>query len=205
MAIKNIRLLSIIQTTILGGVLFFIPVILLFLVIKHALHLLSPVAEKVIEWVDMTSVLGAATLSVVSVVIILLCSYVSGKLITQGVIRNWSKILEDRLVLLFPTFQMIKFQLLREEDNISDWRAVLIREENWYNVAFITSESDDFISVYLPDAPRIESGEVRIMKKEEGLYIPITYREATQCLTSFGRKLSMDMYLNAEISEKPVE
>lgn len=78
------------------------------------------------------------------------------------------------------------------------WQATLIEEEDSFRIAFITDESEDFVTLYIPDAPKIDAGEVRYMKKEKLTHYPISMRDAMGTLYNFGKDLDVQSIINKD-------
>jgi hypothetical protein len=58
--------------------------------------------------------------------------------------------------------------LAEDKTDQGHWQAILLQENTYYRVAFITDQSiPDFLCIFLPDAPRIDAGEVRYVRKDE--------------------------------------
>ena len=180
------------RAVLVGGALFALPLLLLILLAGKAVKLLVPAAKKIVEITGIHSLFGAATITVVSIAVILLICYISGKLLELGIVRRWSVGIEEKLLLYFPGYQMLKFHLMAENKTDHDsWQAILLQENTYYRVAFITDRSiPGFLCLFLPDAPRIDAGEVRYVRKEECKYHPITMQQAIRSLHRFGRELS---------------
>ena len=73
-------------------------------------------------------------------------------------------------------------------DNKNRWKAILLKEDRHYSIAFITNtDTEGNLSIYIPDAPRMDAGEIRIMAAEDCDYRPISMKQAMAALGSFGR------------------
>ena len=179
------------RAVILGGVFFLIPLLVIIFVLKQALGILLPFVRRLVGFFGIHSIFGAATVTILSILVLVLFCYLSGLLLKNGLVNDWSSKMEDRLYLMFPSLQMLKYKLLGEKHNQKKegrWQAIMLREEDYYLIGFITSKNKEgFLSLFMPDAPKMEGGEIRIIHETKCDFIPISMKRAMQALNSFGR------------------
>lgn len=178
---------------ILGGVFFLLPLLAIIILVTRGVRLVVPLGQSLVEFFKIETLFGAATIGVFSVFILLLICYVSGLLVSRGFLRTWSSSVEEKLFLMFPNFQMVKYQLIKDADKFIDrhWDAVLLEQEGSFKIAFITdtkAPDEDIVTFFIPDAPRIDAGEVCYMAKNECSYHPIPMKTAMNALSHFGRE-----------------
>ncbi|QLE00692.1 hypothetical protein HX109_03610 [Galbibacter sp. BG1] len=187
------------NAVILGGIFFLIPLLLIILLITHALQLLLPIGRKIVELLHIHSLFGAATVTIVTILIIVLVCYLSGFLVQKGLVNDWGQKVEDKLFLFFPSLQILKYRLLGDklsQNNDSDnWKAILLKEDVYYRIAFIISEEKDVLNIFIPDAPRMDAGEIRHFKMKDCEYVTISMKDAMNSLNSFGRDGQMGKYI----------
>ena len=179
---------------IIGGVFFLLPVLAILVLITRGIKILLPVGHKLVEILNIHSLFGAATISIISVVLLLIIAYISGLLLSKGFFRRWNNAIEEKLFLLFPNLQMLKYQMMDDTAAFLDkkWDAVLLEENGGYTIAFVTDESyGSVLSLFIPDAPRIDAGEVRYIKHSECTFHPISMKMAMKALSHFGRNQAL--------------
>lgn len=177
------------QAVIIGGIFLVIPIVLIIIIIKHAVQLVGPVGKNVMLMLNIHSVFGAATLTIVCLLIIIFFCYLAGLFIRVGLVKQWSMKMEQHLFLFVPSLQVFKYRLLDEEKAPAGtvWKAIIIRDGDFFLLGFITDEGDDkFMSVLIPDAPSMGGGEIRFIDKSDCEYYPITMKTAMNTLNSFG-------------------
>ena len=67
-----------VKTTVIGGLLFLVPVVVLILVLNEARELMLMVADPLADWFPVESVGGVALANVIAVVALLLVCFVAG-------------------------------------------------------------------------------------------------------------------------------
>ncbi|MCM5662695.1 hypothetical protein [Galbibacter mesophilus] len=183
---------------ILGGIFFLIPLLVIILLVTHALQLLLPVGREIVKVLGIHSIFGAATVTIITLLFIILICYFAGFLVKKGLVNSWGQKVEDKLFLLLPSLQILKYRLLgdnpikKDDDN---WKAILLKEDIYHRIAFIIAENDGFLSIFIPDAPRMDAGEIRYFSSETCEYTPIAMKDAMNALNSFGRDGNLQNYI----------
>ncbi|WP_121665664.1 DUF502 domain-containing protein [Mesonia aquimarina] len=178
------------RTVILGGIFFLIPLLIIIFLLTHAIKILLPLGRELVDILEIHSVFGATTVTIVTLFLLLVFCYLSGYLVQKGLINDWGQQMEDHLFLMFPSLQMLKYRLLGDKPSTvedDNWKAILLKEDNHYNIAFITGLKENYNSIYIPDAPKIDAGELRYIAKDDCDFIFISMKEAMKSLSSFGR------------------
>lgn len=179
---------------IIGGIFFLLPVLAILVLLTRGIKILVPVGYKLVDILNIHSLFGAATISIISLVLLLIVAYISGLLLSKGFFRRWNNAIEEKLFLLFPNLQMLKYQMMDDTAAFLDkkWDAVLLEENGTYTIAFVTDESyGSVLSLFIPDAPRIDAGEVRYMKHSACTFHPISMKMAMKALSHFGRNQAL--------------
>ncbi|WP_435132660.1 hypothetical protein [Formosa sp. A9] len=179
----------------LSGTLFIVvPLLLVIMLSGKALHLLTPITHKVTEALDLKSVFGPAAVLVVGLLMLVLIGVLCGYFLLNWFLKHWSNTFEERLFYFLPSFQMMKYRLVEEDvyKKQNFWEPILLKEETFYLIAFITDKSHpEVIAVYVPDAPKMDAGEVRYFKKGDIEYLPITMKQAMNALNHFGKGMDV--------------
>lgn len=176
---------------IVGGVFFMLPLLAAIVLLTRGVRLVVPLGEKLSGWLHLQNQFGAAAVFIVSIVILLLIAYLSGLLVSRGVLKQWGGAVEEKLFLLFPNFQVLKYQMLDDSQKFvnSKWESVLLDDNGAYNLAFITDKSNpEVLAFFIPDAPRPDAGEIRYMLRKDCTYHAIPMKSAMKALTAFGKQ-----------------
>lgn len=180
-----------VKAAILGGAFFLLPLLAIVVLFGRGFKILVPISHKITHSLNIERLFGAATILIISILLIAVICYLSGIIVAKGFFNRWNSAIEEKLFLLFPNFQMIKYQMMDEEQEFvfRQWEAVLLEENESYKVAFITDrDPSGFLALYIPDAPSIASGELIFVKKENCRLHPISMKMAMNSLGHFGRK-----------------
>lgn len=188
------------QTLTVGGLLFILPLVILILLVIKAIHLIRPLVHSLVEALGIHTIFGTATITIFSIILIILLCFLSGALIHMGLLKKWNSTFEETLYLLFPPLQRLKFRFFSEEqDSESSWYSILLKREGCFKIAFITHKSENgFLSIFIPDAPDISTGEVILIPESDCIYHHIPRMEAMKMLQKFGKGLSVKEYQEIE-------
>ncbi len=183
------------KAMIIGGLFLIIPLLILLVVLSKAWSILKPVVGQLVEFFGIESIFGATTITIFVIFLFLLLCYLSGVMLRKGIISDWGERVEDQLFLILPSLQMFKYKMMGDSathKNVSNWKPILLKEESFYGIAFITKEHENgFFSIYIPDAPKMDAGEIRFIPKAECTYLDISMKDAMQGLSSFGKQVPL--------------
>lgn len=185
------------------GVFFMLPVLLIVVLATRIITVLKPLGSKIAQIFDLHSIFGQASVLIVSILLFLGICILCGYFIQKGIFKKWSNSIEEQLFIYFPSLQVLKYRMIENKANVINefWQAILLEEEEHFNIAFITEKSDLFLTLYIPDAPKIDAGEVRYVKRENINYYPISMHDAMLALYNFGKGLDIKKIIENSNSE----
>jgi uncharacterized membrane protein len=152
------------RTTLTGGILFLLPVVLLFIILSKAYEILhklaSPLAKKMPDLI-----LGLDGSNLLAILLIVLICFISGFLFKSVTVQGWIKGLEENVLAYLPGYFMIKSIAADAVGNESahEMTTVLIKDGDTWNIGFLVEENAKLCTVFIPEAPRHDSGEVKIV------------------------------------------
>ena len=180
--------LSFIRTTITGGILFLLPVVLLIMIFAKALEILhkisAPLSEKLPE-----IIFGLDGSNLVAIALLVLICFVSGLLFRSKLVKKWIKKLEDEVLIHLPGYALIKSITAGAigETSEEDLVPILIHEDDSYSLAFLVEKGEKLSIVFIPDAPRHDAGEVKIIPTDRIQKLDITAHKFTQSIKAYGK------------------
>lgn len=189
------------RALIFGGLFFMIPLFIIVVLIDSFFETIIPLVESLTKALNLESKIDGTGVLILSVSLILLVCFIGGYLIEKGILRKWSSGVEELLFAFLPSIQMLKFSLIGDKTSVLNefWKAILIQEsDGCYKIAFITDETETHETLYVPYAPKMDSGEVRYYKKGDYKYHIITMKEAMNAFYSFGKGLDVNKYILEE-------
>jgi len=184
-------ILGFIRTTITGGILLLLPIILLIVIFTKAyniLHKLSaPISEKLPELI-----FGFDGSNLIAFLLLILICFISGLLFRSKYVKNWIKKLEDNLLINVPGYALIKSLTSSTIGKTSDTDMVpiLIKDDNSWSLAFLVEENEKLSTVFIPDAPKHDAGEVKIIPSELIEKLDVSVNAFSRSIKNYGKGAS---------------
>lgn len=157
---------ELIKTTVRGGVLFLIPVIILVAVFKQAHELIGKIAGPIFANMPVERVVGIAVLDLLTLALVLLVCFLAGLAAkTRAAVRFVSS-LESEFLSKIPAYDLAKTKLtsqLRFEE-AEDLHPVLVRFDDQWQIGFeVERIAGGKVAIYVPGSPDPWSGAVTIL------------------------------------------
>ena len=177
-----------IKTTITGGVLFLLPVVLLIIILSKAyiiLHKISaPISKKMPELI-----FGLDGSSIVVILLLILICFVSGLLFRSIYLKKWIDKIENNVLVNLPGYALIKTITAGAmgKGTESDMTPILIHEDDSWGLAFLIEKGEKLSTVFIPDAPRHDAGEIKIIPTSRIKKLDISTSKFILSIKSFGK------------------
>ena len=180
------------KTTIVGGVLFLLPLGLVLFILGYALRLATGVAQpisKALHLDRLGEVAGIGITTVVGVLLLVLVSFAAGigaRTSIGGRISGW---FEDSLLRALPQYQMLKSMAegLAQIEGDTGIRPALISIEDGWQIGYILEVLENgWLAVFLPQAPTPMSGNVMYLEADRVRALGITMVQAMGIVKRIG-------------------
>jgi uncharacterized membrane protein len=191
-----------VTTTLIGGVVFLLPLVVALTVLGHALALMAGVAQPVAEMFPNRRVGGVALATLVAALLLVMLCYAAGLLARAALGRTVSVALEERLQAIYPRYTIIKgmTQALGVHGVKSNLKSVLVSFDDHQVLAVeVERVADGRVVVFIPGAPDPWSGNVVFVSHERVASVPVEIGALQRALRSIGRGSAA--LLNTERSE----
>jgi uncharacterized membrane protein len=177
------------KTTIVGGIVFLVPLILLILVLRHAMSFAAKIAGPIAAMLPGHKIAGVAVATIIAALVLLLLSFVAGLFARTHVGRNLARWLEDSLLGNLPQYRMVKTMaegLAQIEDARNLCPAMVSIEGGWQLGYLLEEVGTGWVAVFLPQAPTPMSGNVMYMPAERVRALDIPIGEAMLLIKRLG-------------------
>ncbi len=152
-----------IKTTIIGGMVFLVPCVVVFAVAAEAFKLTFRLADPVSAWIPVDSVGGVAIANIVTVLLILVICFAAGLLARSAFGQRTYRSLNERLLMLFPRYAFIRSMTegLSGDGKTQTLKPVRVTFDDHVQIAFeVERDESGLVTVYLPGAPDPLAGSV---------------------------------------------
>jgi uncharacterized membrane protein len=186
-AMKNI--IDFVKTTLIGGLLVILPLVLIAILIKHGaaiIHpLLLPVLSRLPSDIPFPRIVA---LMIESLVVILVC-FAVGLGFSTRLGRRITNVVESRVFSKFPGYVLLRSLtrgVLGQEESIH-FKVALSEMEGGLVPSFIIEEhADGRYTVFVPAAPTLTSGAIYIFPREIVHIVDMPFSQAAACITRLG-------------------
>lgn len=181
--------LDFIKTMIIGGIIFFIPLVILLIVIQKAFQIASVLVGPIIKLLDINKIFGIGAEIVISIIIMLFLLYLGGLIARTTKAKTAIAKLEGSLLSKIPGYEILKktgesFAGFESENSLL---TVLARIEDAWQLAFLIEEIEgEQYAVYIPGAPNPMSGSVYFLEKNRIKKTTISMKDAMKCMHRLG-------------------
>lgn len=183
------RLLRPFFTTLIGGVVFLLPLVVVLVVLGKGLALTTHAAQPLVAVLPDKSIGGVTLASATTLALLLLLCFGAGVLARAAVGRAFTASFEARLQALYPRYSVIKAmsQGLHGALGQRVLAPVLVSFDDMQQFGFdIERLADGRVVVFLPGAPDTWSGSVVLMAADRVQPLDIDSTALTKALRGLG-------------------
>ncbi len=178
-----------IRTTLAGGVLFLLPIIVMLLLLGKAMDIVQKLVRPLAERLPVESVVGLDAPKLLAVVLLIFFCFIAGVLARSAAARKTTNWLESAILSNIPGYEILKTisgNLLGSDEG-QQRPVVLARIEDSWQIGFIFEQLDaDYLAVFVPGTPDPKSGAVYLMGEDRVRRTDIPFREAYRCVKRYG-------------------
>ncbi len=178
------------KTTVVGGIVFLVPVVIIVAIFGKALQIMKKVAEPFSALVPIDAVRDIIIVDVIAVALIVLICLLAGFAARTATAAKLVHILESRILSHIPAYAFVKgmtASVAGAEDG-QGMTPVLARLDDYSQVAFeIERLEGGHVVVYLPGAPNPWSGTVCVMTEDRIQPIDATMMSAVRNIRHLGK------------------
>jgi len=182
-------LVGFVKTTLVGGFLFLIPVVLVVLLVQKALHLASSGIAPVSHFLPTQSVVGIAVAQVVAVCSLLFVCFVAGLAIRTRAGARVNAQLERMVLQRMPGFTFVKTiaQGLAGLESGSELSVALARIEDAWMLSFVVERHPSgLFTVFVPSAPTPAAGSIYYLTEDRIKMLDVPVSAAIGCIMRLG-------------------
>jgi uncharacterized membrane protein len=186
---RGISLTGFLRATLVGGLLFLLPVVLIVIVLNHAMQLAVKVAKPISSLLPVEAVIGIRGETCLAVLLLILLSLGAG-LVAQTKagkrIMSWS---ENSFLGGLPQYQVMKSMaegLAHVESAESVHPALVSIEDGWQMGYLLEPLEKGWVAVFLPQAPTPMSGNVMYLPADRVRPLGITMVQAMAIVKHIG-------------------
>lgn len=177
-----------VKTTVVGGLLFLLPVVLVLFFLGYAVGMVTSVIQPLATSLHLGR-LGAVGVVILAILALVLVAFVAGMVARTeagGRITRW---LEETILGGIPQYQLVKgmAQGLAHIESTSGLKTVLVNIEGGWQIGYLVEPLENgWVTVFLPQAPRATTGHVMYFAADRVRPLGTTMVQAMGIVSSFG-------------------
>lgn len=180
-----------IKTTVLGGLIFLVPLVIVAVVLGKAYALMLKVAKPLSAWIPLDAIGGVALANILAVLAILLCCLIAGILAKGPNAKRLLSSVESKLLVAIPGYTFVKGvtdSLNSSEEAAKNFVPVVVKFDDNAQIGFeIERNEKGNVVVYLPGSPNPWSGTVVYVEEDRIELLDIPVPEAIKNIRHLGR------------------
>jgi uncharacterized membrane protein len=187
-----------VKTTLIGGLVFLVPVGVLAFLGTKAVKILRRLAKPLDAWLPLETVWGVVVADVMAVVVLVIACFLGGLLARASFADHFVKKAEVGILWRIPGYGFIKAltDSLDKRAAESTLKPVLIHFDDAAQLAFeVDRLADGRRVVYVPSSPDPRAGTIMVMDAARVEPVAMTYLAALRSMRALGR--GMGSLLNA--------
>ena len=167
--------MNFLKTTVIGGLVFLVPLVVLGLIIIKAIGFMLVIAEPMARFLPVDSIGGIALINVVALLIVLLICFLAGLVARSERAQKLVNAAEDKILQRIPGYTMIKgVKTALKPDDDTDLRPVLVSFSSSARLGLeVERVGENRSVVYFPESPNAWSGIVKIVPVDRVRYVDI--------------------------------
>jgi uncharacterized membrane protein len=183
------RILKFLRTTLVGGILFMVPGIVLVIILEKALVLTHKFVDPLAEHIPVHSVIGLRTPLFLAIGLLVLICFFAGFFARTALAQKIVRGLEGAVLANLPGYEFLKRmgESMLGVEREGAYPAVLLRFDDSWQIGFrIEALENGLVAVFIPGVPNANSGGVYLMSPDRVSPIGVQPARMLKCLKRLG-------------------
>ena len=183
-------MLKFLKTTMVGGILFLVPIIIFIAVIGKALELTKKLAAPLSVLIPLDFIGNIAMVNLLALGIVLLICFLAGLAAKSTLARKSVGNLESRVLSKIPVYGLLKSKIdaIVQPEKVEGMKPVLARFDDSWQIAFeVERIQGGVVGIYLPGAPDPWSGSVCFVTEDRIQPLELTLLPVLRTLKGLGK------------------
>jgi len=178
------------KTTIIGGLIFLIPFVLIVSVLGKAIKTMIVVARPLEKMIPLESIGGIAVVHILAILLLVLICFLAGLFARSSTGKRAFDWLDSKLIMMIPGYSFIKgfAGTIEKDESKTVMIPVLAKLDDQTLLGFeVERLSDGQVVVFLPGSPDTTSGTVAYMTEDRIQKLDIDFAATYKILRTLGR------------------
>jgi len=178
------------KTTVIGGILFLVPIIIFIAVIGKAVRLIKKLATPLSVLIPLDSIGNIVVVDLLALGIVLLICFLAGLAAKSTLARKSVGNLESRVLSKIPAYGLLKSKIdaIVQPEKAEGLEPVLARFDDYWQIVFeVERIQGGLVAIYLPGAPDPWSGSVCFVTEDRIQPLELALLPVVKTLKSLGK------------------
>jgi len=182
-------LIRFMRTTILGGVFFLMPIVVLMIILAKALEYANKILQALIADISAASELSATAVTVLSIFVVALVCFLAGLVAHSITAQRLVRGLESSVLSKVPAYEYLKQESASALGvaTMTEQPVILVETDVGWQIGVQTEPArGGFVTVFLPGAPNPHSGGVYFVPADRIRSAEVKLVGALNCMRRCG-------------------
>jgi len=181
-------MLQVIRTTVLGGIVFLVPFVILVALTGKAYEIMLIVAKPVEQFIPIESFAGIAIINIITLLFIILLCFCAGVLAKTRYSKKVFNSVDNKLIMLIPGYAYIKsITTSLDAGGNNSLQPVMVMLDDVAQLAFKVEDlNEEYVVIYFPSAPDPRSGSVSVVERKRVKILDVDFTAAISSLRRLG-------------------
>jgi uncharacterized membrane protein len=178
------------KTTMIGGIVFMVPIIIFIAIIGKAIKLTNKLAAPVSALIPVDAIGNIPVADLLALVIILLICFLAGLAAKSTLARKSLSNLESRVFSKIPVYGFVKSKVdaIVQPEKAEGMKPVLAQFDDYWQIAFeVERIPGETVTIFLPGAPDPWSGSVCYVTEDRIQPLELTLLPVLKTLKGLGK------------------
>jgi len=177
-----------IMTTVIGGLVFLVPLMMLVFILGKAIGFMMVIAKPLADWLPVDTVGGVALANLIAILAVIVVSFVAGLVARHTMAGGFVKKLESKVLMNIPGYTMIKgIKSGFDSSETEGMKPVSLKLGTAERIALEIEKLPDGRSmIYIPSAPSAWSGITQILPADQITYLDVPVTKVMELTEKFG-------------------
>ncbi len=192
-----------IMTTVIGGLVFLVPLMFLVFILGKAVGFMMVIAKPLAGWLPVDTVGGVALANLIAILAVIVVSFVAGLIARHTVAAGLVKTLESKVLVKIPGYTIIKgIKSGFDTTETQGMKPVALQLGSAERIALEIEKLPDGRSmVYIPSTPSAWSGITQILPADQITYIDVPVTKVMELTEKFGHGVD-DILQNKRVDDE---
>jgi len=183
-------MLRFIKTTVLGGILFLVPIVAFIIILGKAQQITHKISVPIAGLLDLDTVAGIAVSELIAIGILVLICFLAGLAAERPRVKRWVRSLEANVLGKIPAYDLLKTKAESALDfeNNEKLQPVMVRFDDSRQLAFeVERIPGGDVVIFLPGAPDPWSGSVCVVSEDRVTLLELTVKASVNLMKRLGK------------------